>query len=202
MINLLPTDYKRTLLFARRNTSLRGWIITLVIVLVGTVVVVGIGYWYLKNETNKQVAALERSKQELQQQNIDGVRTQIDEISGNTRLVIEVLQREILFSKLIRSIGAALPPNTILTGITLDDKVEGGIDLTAAASDFTSASQIQVNLQDPDNKVFAKADIVSITCGGTEIDGYPCNAQIRALFNEENPYAYIPADGANSGGGQ
>ena len=202
MINLLPTDHRQKIFYARRNTSLRSWIIAVLVVLAGMIIVVGAGFFYLQREVNRQTVSLEESKKQLQDQKIDEVRAQIDEISGNTRLVIQVLQREVLFSEVMRQIGAALPPNTALTQISLEDQVKGGITLTASATDITAASQIQINLDDPANKIFAKADLESISCEGTELPDYPCTVQIRALFNDKNPFVYIPPEGSNSGENQ
>lgn len=202
MINLLPTSYRESLHFARRNTSLRGWVIALSAVLLGAIVVTGGGYWYLRIETNKQAAALERSKQELQAQNIDQVRGQVDEMSGNIRLAIQVLQREVLFSKLLRQLGSAMPANTALTQLAVEDEIKGGLSLEAVASNLNSASQIQVNLESPENQIFAKSDIESITCNESDIPGFPCAVRLKALFNNENPFVYIQPSELEAGGGQ
>lgn len=199
MINLLPTDYKETLLYARRNTSLRGWAIALLAVLAGAIILTGFGYWYLRNETNKQAASLESSKRELQEQNIDGVKAQTEEISSNINLAINVLQREVLFSKLLRQLGAAMPANTALTQLAVEEEIKGGLTLEAVASNLNSASQIQVNLESPENKIFAKADIENIQCNDKTIPGYPCKVTLRALFNEQNPFVYIQPGGTGSG---
>jgi Tfp pilus assembly protein PilN len=194
MINLLPNAYKQSMLFARRNTSLRGWVISLSVVLVGAVLIIAGGYLYLQNEINQQSKALQLSKSELQAQNIDGTRKQLDEISANTKLVLQVLQREILFSKLLRQLGASLPSNTALTQIQIDE-LKGGITLQAKATDIESATQIQVNLADPNNKIFEKADIENINCSGAEPnDPYRCTVQLKALFAKKNPYVYISSE--------
>lgn len=193
MINLLPTNYRETLLYARRNTSLRGWLVAFVIALSGLAVLIGGGYFYLQNEINKQSKVLESARSDLSAQDLDGTRKKLDDISANTKLVLQVLQREILFSKLLRQLGASLPPNTALTQIQIDE-VKGGLTLQAAALDINSATQLQVNLQDPENKIFEKADIESINCNDPDpATRLPCTVQIRALFAAENPYVYIPS---------
>lgn len=96
-----------------------------------------------------------------------------------------------------------MPANTALTQLSVEDDVKGGISLEAVASNFTSASQIQVNLEDPGNKIFAKSDIENITCSGEpEIPGFPCTVSLRALFNDENPFVYIQPDEVNAGANQ
>lgn len=193
MINLLPTAYRQSLAYARKNTSLRGWIITLTIVLLGVVIITGFGYWYLNNEIKKQQSTLQTARAELQRQNIDGTRKRLDEISSNTKLILQVLEREVLFSKLLRQLGASLPPNTALSQIQIDE-LDGGLTLQAKAANIDAATQLQVNLQDPENKIFEKADIENITCDNPEPGStLPCTVQLRALFAKENPYTYIPS---------
>jgi hypothetical protein len=106
-----------------------------------------------------------------------------------------VLSKEILFSKLIQQVGAAMPANTSLNGLSIN-KVQGGIDLTASAVDYTAATQVQVNLSDAQNKIFTQADIVSINCStgtssSTQDTTYPCTVTIRALFAKNNPFLFI-----------
>jgi Tfp pilus assembly protein PilN len=192
MINLLPTGYRLTLLYARRNTILKNWCIAFIIVLAGAVLLVAGGYVFLQSEINKQSKALETSRQDLASQDIEGTRQRLDEISANTKLVLQVLQKEILFSKLLRQLGASLPPNTALTQVQIDE-VKGGLTLQASAADINAATQLQVNLQDPNNKIFEKADIENINCGEEGGGVFPCTVQLRALFAEENPYVYIPS---------
>ena len=87
--------------------------------------------------------------------------------------------------------GAAIPAKASLTGISIS-KLSGGIDLTAAASDYNTATQVQVNLQDPANKIFDKADIINIVCSSTSTDPqYPCTITIRAQFSKNNPFLFI-----------
>lgn len=191
MINLLPTRYRENLLFARRNTTLRGWVTALIIVLIGTFLIVAGGFLYLQNEVRQQSKALAASQANLKAQDIDGTRQQLDSISSNTKLILQVLEREILFSKLLRQLGSILPANTALQQIEIDE-VQGGIALQAGASNIETATQLQVNLEDPSNKIFQKADIENINCSEpTEGSPYPCTVTLRALFSDDNQYKYI-----------
>ena len=72
-----------------------------------------------------------------------------------------------------------------------------GLALTANATSYTTATQVQVNLADPSNKIFAKVDIENITCtqGGSTDPQYPCTVQLRALFSNNNPFLFIHQGG-------
>jgi hypothetical protein len=112
----------------------------------------------------------------------------VEAISNNLKLVVKVLSREVLFSKLLTQIGSTLPKGAVLTSLNIA-QTTGAIDLEAGAIDYDSAAQIQANLRDPNNKIFSKADLVSIQCTGSS--AYPCKVQIRAQFASNNPYLFI-----------
>lgn len=196
MINLLPHDLKTDIVFARRNSRLRTWIIVSIIALGGVCAIVGGGVLYLQQTTKDYSKQLELSTQHLQDQKVEETQKRVAEISSNTNLTVQVLSREILFSKLIRKIGSTLPAGTALQSLQIDT-IQGGIQLNAGATDFNSGTQIQVNLQDPKNGVFEKADINSIDCGGTVSKDpatgslFTCKVDLKALFSKNNDYVYI-----------
>ncbi len=194
MINLLPPETKKEIMYARRNTKLLRWSSAIMVVIVGIALIVGFGSLYLKKSTNSYTAQLADTQQQLKSQKLEETNKRVQEISNSLKLVTQVLSREVLFSKLIQQVGAAMPSNTVLTNLQIN-KLQGGLDLSAQAVDYKTATQIQINLQDPANKIFAKADILNIACSangtGTLNSKYPCTVQIRALFNANNPFLFI-----------
>lgn len=138
----------------------------------------------------------------LKEQKLEETQKRVTDISDSIKLALQVLSREILFSKLISQVGAAMPSGASLQSLSIGS-TEGGIDLTAGADDYQTATQVQVNLADKDNKIFEKADIVNITCvqpantGATATgpEPYPCTISIRALFSKDNGFQYITAAG-------
>lgn len=200
MINLLPHDLKEDIAYARRNAHLRNWIIASLVALIGVGVIVAGGLLYLHQSVNSYTKQVSSARTNLESQEMEKTQKRVAEISSNTKLTTQVLSREILFSKLIRKIGFTLPANTSLVSLKID-KVQGGIQLDAGAADFNAGSQIQVNLQDPKNGVFEKADINSISCGDEANNNpernntLPCTVSIRALFGQNNEYVYIAPTG-------
>lgn len=208
MINLLPRDIKEDIFYARRNTRLRNWIIASLVALIGVGIIVAGGLIYMHQAIKSQASQIDKAKQNLQIEKVDDTQKRIEEISSNTKLTLNVLSREILFSKLIRQIGSALPANTALQSLQID-AVQGGIQLNALSADFNAGTQLQLNLQDPKNGVFEKADINSITCDdptkpatASKNKLYPCTVNMRALFGNNKSYVYInPAEPTNTGSG-
>jgi hypothetical protein len=101
-----------------------------------------------------------------------------------------VLSGEVLFSKLLKQLGTLTPPNTSLSALTITQGTTG-IDITANTADYNTATQLQVNLADPNNKIFSKADIVGINCSSNDAGRYPCTVNIRALLADNNPFLFI-----------
>jgi hypothetical protein len=193
MINLLPPELKSGYSYARRNVRLRNWIIAFVIALVGLGAVGTYGMLNLHQSTLSYQKQVNNSQNILTTEDLAGTQKNIQDISNSFKLVVKVLGQEILFSKLLNQIGAAIPANANLTGLSIQD-TSGGLDIDAEATDYSTASQVQVNLADPKNRIFSKADIISITCNRTETN-YPCIVKIRALFAPDNPFLFINSKG-------
>lgn len=193
MINLLPPESKEDFFYARRNIRLLRWVAGLAVGVFGMFLVIGGGWVFLQQAANDYSHGNAAAAAQLNNLNTASVQKQVEEISNNLKLAVKVLSREILFSKLLTQIGTVLPRGAILTGLNIA-QTTGGIDLEAAATDYQSAAQIQVNLQDPANKIFSKADLVSIQCqsagGGASSTTYPCKVQIRAQFSANNPFLF------------
>lgn len=198
MINLLPPYVQDNMLYARRNTRLRHWITLVMISVLGILVIVGAGQIYIQQSIHAYSQQVATGQSDLQAQKLDETQAKVQQLSGDLKLVVQVLQKEILFSKLLSQIGSALPPGSVLTNLSIN-KVVGGLDLQVATSDSQTATQLQVNLQDPKNEIFEKADLISIQCnsnakatsGDPVKSQYPCTAQVRALFAKNNSFTFI-----------
>ena len=194
MINLLPPETKENFRFAKKNTVLLKWTFGVSLGLVGILLVIGAGWFFLNRSENTYVSLVANTNSRLATEKLSEVQAQSDEISSNLKLVVNVLSREILFSSLLNRVGQILPHGAVLTSLNIT-QVGGGLDLQAATVNYQIASQLQTNLQDPNNNIFAKADIVSITCqagGATSLSAnYPCKAQYRTQFANNNPFLFI-----------
>lgn len=192
MINLLPSEVTENIAYARRNTKLLRWSFALLIGIAGIWLVVASGLFYINRSINNYSGLVSAAQNDLKAQKLSETQKQVENISSSLKLVVQVLSREVLFSKLLTQIGSVIPANASLIDLKIA-KIEGAIDLTAAASDYNTATQVQVNLQDPSNKIFEKADIVSITCNSSSATDprYPCTVIIRALFAKNNPFLFI-----------
>ncbi len=198
MINLLPAEIKSDIAYARKNATLLKFCVLLLLVIVGMALITVAGLFYMNQSKSLYNKQIKTAQEEIKNQKLETVQKQAEDISNNLKLTTQVLSREVLFSKLIKQIGAAMPPNTALSDLKIG-KTEGGIDLTAVASDYNTGSQIQINLSDPANKIFDKADILNITCTSGNTDPrYPCTVTIRARFGTNNGFLFISPNGVKS----
>lgn len=190
MINLLPQDIKEGYRFARRNMALRKWVTLFATALVGLGIIATFGLFTLQQSINNYNHQIADSQALFKKEDFNGTQRKVQDISNSFKLVVKVLSKEVLFSQLIKQIGASMPDNAILTGLDIN-QVQGGIDITAEATDYKTATQVQVNLSDPANKIFSHADIENIKCEGVNDPPYHCQVTIRALFADNNPFLFI-----------
>ena len=197
MINLLPSAVKQEYLYAQRNAFLVRWVIACLLAIVGVGVIGTSGYLYIHRSAQNYNHQVATTQSLLTQQHLSDTEKQVQGISNNFKLVVQVLSKEVLFSKLLTQLGTVMPANTVLTGLDIT-QIQGAVDITAAAKSYSDASQLQVNLADPHNQIFSKADILSINCSasGSSDKNYPCTVSIRALFATNNPFLFINSKGS------
>lgn len=199
MINLLPPEYAMRIRFGRRNSILRNWIIGALAATGGLFVIIAGGWLYLNQQASNLQRNLDITNDQLKAQNITQVQKDATEITGDIKVINSLFSNEVRFSNLIQDIGRVMPSGTILSSLSLS-KVSGAIDLSAGAKDYSSAAQIAINLNDSNNGLFSKVDIVSINCGNDSGTQYKCNGTFKALFSPkaQKNYLSVPAQDKKS----
>jgi len=193
VINLLPGEYRHSLKTARLSSQLRRWLFVLWAAIAGLVIIMVVGWFYINQQSKNLTQDIANTNAELTDQNLGQVQKDTRTLTGNIKIINQVLGREIRFSDLIQDIGKVMPNGTILDSLTLS-QVSGAIDLSASAKDYNSAAQIAINLSDPQNQIFNKVDIVTISCTGNG-SSYPCNGSFKALFSKTTLARYQGAAG-------
>lgn len=186
MINLMPPEKKEVIWYARRNSILIKWGLGIGFAGLGVLLVAAGGLFYLKHESKSYQKSIDTTKALLNQQNEEATLKRSEEMKGNLQLAVDVLSKEILFSKLLTQIGKAIPQGTVLEKLNLTSDLQGGLDISIGAISYQTGVQAQVNLADAENGIFEKADLGAVTCVPEEEEKYPCTATIRALFSKDN----------------
>jgi len=196
MINLLPPATKSGYDYARHNVRLVHWVIAFAIALLGLIAIGTFGLAYmqhLSSSYNQQIIAENASLKHAQ---LKQTQAKAKEVSNNLKLAVQVLGKEVLFSELLKQLGIITPNNAVLSNLTIS-QTTGALDITANTTNYQAVVQLQANLEDPENKIFSKADLVSVTCDSSpdqQNSQYPCTATFRALFVTNNPFLFINAE--------
>lgn len=180
MINLLPTDKKDIIRYAKRNRLLLNWIVIVSLCFIGLYAIIGIGYIYLNSTTIALQKEVAQQAEELESPAVKSAKEELQSIQANTQLAVDVLTRQILFSELITDLSAILPEQVVLNNLALSNDASA-LDLTFNTATLSAGSQTLANLRDPNNGVFVDADLNSLTCSD-EPSPYPCTASIKALL--------------------
>lgn len=199
MINLMPPDAKQSIRYSRLNTHLLHWTFGSLAIIIAMVATVILGGFFIDNAKSHLNHSIEGSKKTIADQKLEQYQKQAENISDGLKLIVQVLSKEVLFSKLLQQIGSVMPEGAILGDIQLSNSVNGAIDLTANALDYKAATQVQVNLQDQKNNLFEKVDTQSINCndggqqnGSTTVNSkYKCQIIVRALFKPNATVTFL-----------
>jgi Tfp pilus assembly protein PilN len=194
MINLLPPAARQEYQYARRNVRLRRWASACLVAMVGLGLLLTFGLLTMQQSSKNLQQQIASNQTLFTQENYTQTQKQVQDITTSFKLVVKVLGQEVLFSQVIKQIGSIIPAKAKLAGLTINQS-QTAIDITAVAPDYTTASQVQVNLAAPNNKIFSSADLESITCNAVNTTGSsdydPCTVTIRALFANNSPYLFI-----------
>lgn len=194
MINLLPPDIKQSYRYGIKNVSLVRWVVASFFALLGLGLIGSYGWLTIRHSTLEAQSTIASTQESLQQASLAETNKRVTDISNSFKLVEKVLSQEILFSKLLKQMATALPSGAKLTGLNIAQVASGSaLDVTVNATDYNTATQVQVNLADPTNQIFAKADIQNITCDNNNASNadYPCTITLRAQFAQNNPFLFI-----------
>lgn len=195
MINLLPPELKESYHYAARNVQLVRWTVVCAFTFVGLALISTAGLIYVQQTSRSYSDQITAAQKSLDDQKLTATQAEVRDISSSLKLAVKVLSQEVLFSKLLTQLATITPSNAVLTDLDLSQS-QTSVNITALTTDYGAAAQLQVNMADPANKLFSKADLVSVNCNGSTSNGkYPCTATIRALFTKNNPYLFI-----NNGG--
>lgn len=191
MINLLPPEQKQVIRYARLNSRMLGWLNGAAIVFAGLAVITGGSLFYLNQDITGLQRTIDDAEHSLKVQKEDETLKQVAAMSGNFSLVVDVLSREVQFSKLLQHLGTLMPSGTILQDLSLSRDGTRGLTLTIGATDYDRAAQALVNLQSDQSLLFAGADATSVNCENDDLAPYICIAEIQTILTEDNPFLLL-----------
>lgn len=198
MINLLPPEVKQSITYGRRNAVLVKWIIAIVIVITGIAAMNIFGWLYINQNVHNQQKLVSLTQNRISSQNLEAAKNQLQDLSDKVKTIVQILNKQLLFSKMLTTIGSILPDGSVLSNINLST-TDSALDLSVSAVSRDAATQAFVNISDPANNFFDKADLVSITCETPSTKKYPCTAQVRVTLKNNSSFYFMNTVTANGG---
>ncbi len=206
-INLLPPDIKRSYHYAILNQKLLQRVIALIFSLVGLGIIGTYGWIVLRQESNSNNHQIIVLKRNLTAEHLTATENKVQTISNDFSLVVKVLSHEVMFSKLLSQMAEDMPLGANLTSLNITATSKGsGLDISAEATNYITATQIQINLSNPMNGIFSKVDLNNINCTNSSTNSastnsansaYPCTVNLRAQFAPNNSFMFINQKGTN-----
>ena len=195
MINLLPDYIKKEIVFGRRNRVLSHWIVVVFLVIVGVGVMTGAGEILINQNINSTQIDAKITQARISSQNLAATQADIKSLSNNFKTVTQILSKQLLFSRLFVKIGGIIPNGVILSGVTITN-TNSALDLNIAAISRQAANQAFININDPANGLFAKADLISIDCASSSSSTssstkYPCTGEIDVMMKSNSSFYYL-----------
>ena len=197
MINLLPENLKEEVIYGRRNRLLVRWLsaVSLVIFVVGAMTI--FGQYYVNRNVKSYQSVAKVTQERIASQNLSSIQKDVQILSNNFTTVTQLLGRQLMFSKLFTKIGSIIPSGAIISGITLST-TNSALDLNVISTDREAATQAFVNISDPKNGLFEKADLISVNCTtktasttGTTTSKYPCTAMIKVVIKNDSTFYFL-----------
>lgn len=193
MINLLPSSIKQERKYARHNRKLVMWLSISALGIAALFIISAGGFVLLQQAISNAEENNTALTETLAAQQVDSQIAEFKDFSDDLSTVTSILDQQYLFSNLVQRIGGTLPPQSVLSGISLT-----GEDLTLTlafdAIDTTTANQILANLNDKQNGLFEQADTLSISCRApdpTVANDLPCATSLKVLFFEDSDFVLL-----------
>lgn len=196
VINLLPDRVKSEIIYARKNRVLLLWLMAVAIVIAGVGGMTIFGQIFINKNIDSMQSITKTTQQRIADQDLSATQAEIKSLSDNFTTVTQLLSQQLLFSTMFAKIGNVIPQGAILSGITLST-TNTGIDIDVTATNKDIATQAFVNIDDPTNGLFEKADLESVDCTTVSASNsaaeneYPCTADIRVTLQKNSTFYFL-----------
>lgn len=160
MINLLPPKRLLDMRTARANTILRRYVNLLAIGVVAIFAALGSAYYFLESQQRdvKTVLAEEQKRVAI----LEPVQKEAESLSVTINTIASLFSRNIVFSDMLRNIGATMPSGAVLTGLQFSiETADAPFVISAEVENEERAAVLRNNLVS--SGLFEAVEIKSIT---------------------------------------
>lgn len=182
MINLMPDAEKMEIRAGKVNVVLVRYII--IIVLAFSFLVLLLIGSYLLLRQNKASAQQVIDANAAKAQVYSSTKQQVDALSTSLTQAKTILDKEILYSKVLTNIGQQMPAGTVIDKLTLSSASFTGTPTTIRAYAKTSADVVALREKFQSSPYFTNVsfDSISDTSGG--IKDYPVSVSMTLTFTK------------------
>ncbi len=196
MINLLPPEAKQEAHYGRRNRKLvfiAGGICTMIVAL-GAITL--FGQFYLSRSETQTKKSSRIVEQRIKDQNLEASQKSLETLDANFKTASQLLAKQILFSKIFPKLAEIIPKDASVRQLSISDS-STYLQFEIVAPTRAIANQGYINVSDPKNGLFEKADLLDISCTDatekttTDSASALCKVTVKALFRSDSPFLLL-----------
>ncbi|MFT4532138.1 MAG: Tfp pilus assembly protein PilN [Candidatus Saccharimonadales bacterium] len=177
MINLIPHDLRSSRTYARRNRTLVGYIIALLLAALMVAATMLISLSFVGADEPNLKKTIEDNQIQVSQ--LESQTSDLSKVSSRLTTADKLFESSIEFSSLIPEIGSLLPEGAVLNSLSLTGGNTDPLGLDVGIANADLAAILQKNLVD--SELFEAADIGSISSSGSS-ERYTFSALISVSF--------------------
>ena len=162
MINLLPSEIKEARRYGRRNQTIVGYSLGVIVIGVLTVSITFFNMRYLASDEKR--LRDEMQQRDAQTAKLEAGQKDVEKIATQLKTIDKLNSGEVKFSELIPKIGSLLPNGVVLNALTLTGGKTSPLQLDVDMDSQNLVAIFQQNLVNSD--LFEAADIAAITSKG------------------------------------
>jgi Tfp pilus assembly protein PilN len=182
MINLLPDEEKRQLHAARSNTLLVRYNILLVVAIVFMLLATGFVYIYFNTAKAANEATINENKTKVS--SFADVEAEAAQFRANLATAKQILDREVIYTKVILEIAHLMPAGTILEGLNLDSAAFGTpTTLSAKAKTYNDAIALKDAFQR--SSIFSDVHFDSVTASEAAGTDYQLTVNMSVTIKKD-----------------
>jgi hypothetical protein len=154
--------------------------------LLGIMAITIVGQFYIKSNVSNLNKTIESTKQRINDQSLETRQAEISSFANNLKTVSSLLSDQLLFSKIITSLGEILPNGVTVLNIDFRS-TDSTIKLQLIGADEKAVTQGFVNISSAPSNLIQTADLENVDCSGQG----GCTASVTILLNKDSEFYFL-----------
>lgn len=176
MINLLPEEKKAEIRAARTNTLLIRYSAIILFALMFILSAMYVSYTVLGFTKTKSEEII--ASNDIKAEVYSSTKAQVDTLSASLAETKQLLDGEILYSKVFVNIGQKMPPGTVLEKLSLDTSSFTGTPISTKAYAKTTNDILALRQSFESSPIFTGVTFKTVVESDTTVKGYPVSVDM------------------------